>query len=154
MVALPALLGAVLAVSIGDPLPPLALAEPGGAKVELPAATRGKIVVLDLFATWCRPCKESMPALERLRREFPQVTFVSVGEDDDPSLLLPFVRGLGVGARVLHDPGRRAYQALGAHRLPTTYLIDATGVVRKINHGSGSGFEERLRGWIRALLPR
>jgi thiol-disulfide isomerase/thioredoxin len=149
MVALAPL--AVAAVLIGDPLPVLELAEPGGAAVRLPEATRGKVAVIDLFATWCGPCRESLPALERLRRRFREVAFVSIGEDDDPALLAPFLRSLGVGAHVLHDPGRRAYAQLGAHRLPTTYLIDARGVVRKINHGSGPGYEARLRRWIEEL---
>ena len=145
-------LAAALAVAIGDPLPALELVEPGGAKVTLPEATRGKVAVLDLFATWCGPCRESLPSLERLRREFPEVAFVSIGEDDDPSLLAPFLRSLGVGARVLHDPGRRAYARLGAHRLPTTYLVDAHGIVRKINHGTGRGYEARMRKWIADLV--
>jgi thiol-disulfide isomerase/thioredoxin len=149
MVALAPLVAA--AVLIGDPLPLLELAEPGGAEVRLPEAVRGRVTVIDLFATWCGPCRESLPALERLRRRFPAVTFVSIGEDDDAARLAPFLRSLGVGARVLHDPGRRAYARLGAHRLPTTYLIDARGVVRKINHGSGPGYEARLQRWIEEL---
>jgi thiol-disulfide isomerase/thioredoxin len=147
---LPLLLAA--AVVIGDPLPSLSLgAIPGGARVELPV--RGRVTVIDLFATWCVPCRQSLPALERLRRRFDgRVDFVSIAEDDDPIAVERFVRELGVGARVLLDGDRRAWRALGAHRLPTTYLVDGAGVVRRINHGSGPGYEARVAAWIEQLV--
>jgi thiol-disulfide isomerase/thioredoxin len=140
------------AVLIGDPLPALSLASvPGGEPVEL--AVRGRVTVIDLFATWCGPCRESLPALERLRHRYgDRVEFVSIAQDDDAAKVARFVHGLHLGGRVLLDPERRAYRALGAHELPTTYVVDADGVVRKINHGYGHGYEARVAGWIEQLL--
>ncbi|HEX7476781.1 MAG TPA: TlpA disulfide reductase family protein [Polyangiales bacterium] len=140
------------AVLIGDPLPALSLRSvPGGESVELPV--HGRITVIDLFATWCGPCRESLPVLERLRNRYgDRVEFVSIAEDRDVAKVERFVHGLHVGGRVLLDPARRAYRALGAHELPTTYLVDSEGVVRKINHGYGHGYEARVAGWIEQLL--
>jgi thiol-disulfide isomerase/thioredoxin len=152
-----AILQAVLAlflsaVLIGDPLPALSLSSvPDGEHVTLPI--RGRVTVIDLFATWCRPCRESLPALERLRHRYgDRVEFVSIAQDSDPAKVARFVHELHVGGRVLLDRDRQAYRALGAHELPTTYVVDGEGVVRKINHGYGRGYEARVAGWIEQVL--
>src|SRR5262252_1692894 len=116
------------AVLIGDPLPAIAL-EPlaTGDRVALPDAVRGHVVVIDFFATWCVPCRESLPALERLRQRFGPagVAFFTISEDapGTGTRVEKFVRELHLGARVLLDPERSAYERLGARRLPTTYIV-------------------------------
>jgi thiol-disulfide isomerase/thioredoxin len=142
------------AILIGDPLPALSLRSvPGGASVELPV--RGRITVIDLFATWCGPCRRSLPVLERLRGRYgDRVEFVSIAEDADAAKVERFRRELHLGEQVLLDPDRLVYRALGAHELPTTYVVDADGVVRKINHGYGHGYEARVAHWIEQILAR
>jgi len=148
---MPSLLVGLVALLIGDPVPRVQVRATNGAPVELAAVARGHVVVIDFFATWCGPCREQVPVLERLRRRFPDVEFISVSEDDDPSQIAPFVAEMRIGSRVLHDPGRRAFAALGAHKLPTTYVVDGAGVVRKINNGYGPGYEARLAAWLEQL---
>jgi cytochrome c biogenesis protein CcmG/thiol:disulfide interchange protein DsbE len=137
---------------IGDPLPALSLMSvPNKAPVAL--SVRGRTTVIDLFATWCGPCRESLPVLERLRHRYgDRVDFVSIAQGDDAPKVERFVQELHFGGRVLLDRDRSAYRALGAHELPTTYVVDAEGVVRKINHGYGHGYEMRIAGWIEQIL--
>jgi thiol-disulfide isomerase/thioredoxin len=138
---------AVAALVIGDPLPPLAVTTTTGAAATLPAT--GRVRVIDFFATWCGPCRDSLPALERLRRRFgDRVEFISIDEGDDGAQAAAFLRSLGVGTQLYLDRDGSAFRRLGAHRLPTTYVVDGRGVVRRINHGSGPGYEARMAGWL------
>jgi hypothetical protein len=59
-----------------------------------------------------------------------------------------FVDELGVRACVVLDPDRTLHDRLGARRLPTTYVADPAGIVRKINHGTGPGYEARMERWL------
>jgi thiol-disulfide isomerase/thioredoxin len=148
------LIALVAAVVIGQALPPLEVTSLAGERVTL-APKDGRPMVVDLFATWCAPCRDSMPELERLRRRFgDRVDFVSIAEEDDAKRVQEYVALLGLGSRVLLDGDRSAFARLGAHRLPTTYVIDGKGVVHQINHGHGPGYEARLTKWISQLLAR
>jgi thiol-disulfide isomerase/thioredoxin len=142
-------------VLIGDPMPALELATLDGGSLALPAAGQGHITVIDFFATWCGPCRESLPALERLRARFAEqgVVFVSISEDEPGSAtrVARFAAAMKLGGPVLLDPQRSAFARMGARRLPTVYIVDAAGVVRRINNGYGSGFEHRMGRWL-ALL--
>jgi thiol-disulfide isomerase/thioredoxin len=141
------------AILIGEPLPRLDLtAVADGQAVNLPRALRSRVVVIDFFATWCEPCRDSLPVFERLQKRFAdRVDFVSISEDERREAVARFVREHRLGGRVLLDPGRAAFDRLGAHLLPTTYVLDEHAVVRKINHGYGSGFEARMVRWLEQL---
>jgi thiol-disulfide isomerase/thioredoxin len=142
----------VMLLLIGDPAPAVGLTSPDGrTTVNLSTIAPGKIVLIDFFATWCGPCQDSIPVLERLRKRHPEVVFVSVSIDENPSEVPAFVRQMKIGSKVLVDPQKRAYTALGAHMLPTTYILDGKGVVRKINHGFGPGYEARVAKWLDEL---
>src|SRR5206468_367617 len=97
--------------------------------------------------------RDSLPVLERLRRRFgDRVDFVSIAEEDDAEDVSAFVAEMKIGSRVLMDHRRRAYRRLGAHTLPTAYIVDGNGVIRKINHGFGDGYEVRMERWLQQIL--
>ena len=140
----------VTRVVIGDAFPARVLPALDGHAVELPAA--GRVVVIELFATWCAPCRQSLPQLERLRSRFgDRVTFVTVSEDegaDAVERVSGFAADLKLSGTVLLDRDHALYEQLVVRKLPTTYVVDSRGIVRHINNGFGPGYERRLAGWI------
>jgi cytochrome c biogenesis protein CcmG, thiol:disulfide interchange protein DsbE len=95
---------------------------------------RGKVIVLNVWATWCEPCRIEMPAMERLSRRLGgddfRVVAVSVDEQGD-SVVLAFARDLGLTFDILHDQSRtieRTYQTTG---VPESWVIDRDGVIVK-----------------------
>ncbi|WP_448206374.1 TlpA family protein disulfide reductase [Azospirillum sp. sgz302134] len=112
------------------PLPPLSFVDGEGRRVDL-AEFKDKLVLLNLWATWCAPCVKEMPALDRLQAQLGgpgfQVVALSVdrgGKDQ----VEPFFRKIGVKNLALYlDPGSASMQALSLRGLPTTLLVDQEG---------------------------
>ena len=111
-------------------LPALAFADGHGRPLKL-ADFRGRTVLLNLWATWCPPCREEMPSLDRLQtalggRDF-EVVALSVDAGGAP-VVERFYKETGVGRLAIYvDPAMRAPNELSAPGLPTTLLIDAQG---------------------------
>jgi cytochrome c biogenesis protein CcmG/thiol:disulfide interchange protein DsbE len=104
----------------------------GGASVDL-AADRGRVVVLNFFASWCPPCREEAPQLNAFAYDQSQLadgaTMVGVVFNDADSAAARFVADQGALYPVLVDPDGRIGAAWGVDSPPTTYVIDAKGVV-------------------------
>lgn len=95
------------------------------------SALRGKVVFLNLWATWCPPCREEMPSMERLFAKFRERDFamLAVSNDEDRAALDAFVKDHQVSFPVLYDPDRQVGDAYGVWGYPETFLIDRTGKV-------------------------
>ena len=95
------------------------------------AQFRGKVVLLDFWATWCAPCKQEMPGYERLYRQYKGrgVAMVGIAADSDALVVSRFGKKLGITYPLLVN-GMNV-QPYGVQGLPTTMLIDRSGFVRK-----------------------
>jgi thiol-disulfide isomerase/thioredoxin len=122
----------------GGEAPAIALPRigPGGAlgdRVTL-VASRGKITVLDFWATWCKPCLASMPRLDRVARSHPDVAVIAVNLDD-PAAARALFDQRGYAMTLVADDGDTS-QRYSVSAIPHTVIIDRRGVVRQVVRGT------------------
>jgi peroxiredoxin len=126
----------------------------GGPTVSL-AALRGKPVLLNFWATWCKPCEDEMPAMQRLYEALHDAGFelVAVSVDTGEKEVVEFRDRLGLTFPIVHDPDRRISSKYHALRFPESWLVgpDGTLVARFIGPRDWDAAEYADR--IRQLLP-
>ena len=108
---------------------------------------KGKIVMLNFWATWCPPCRKEMPDLELLYRKFEPQGLVILGvSDDDPEKVRAFVQKQGTTYPVLLDPGSKVNQLLNINGIPKTFIYDRDGkiVAQSIDMRTQKQFLEML----------
>jgi thiol-disulfide isomerase/thioredoxin len=115
----------------GKPLPAFQLKTLKGESVDSKALS-GRVLILNFWATWCGPCKEEMPSLERLRQKFSseQLQILAVTTDIRPREIESFWKQLDLHFEVLLDEQEELSQALMVRNLPTTILVDTHGRIR------------------------
>jgi len=139
----------------GGPTPALRLPDLEGKEHAL-EAYRGKVVLINFWATWCEPCKDEMPSIERLRRSLEGRPFavlaVNLAEPD--SRVQRFLREVPLGFPVLMDRDTATAKAWKARLLPATYIVGPDGRIRYSYLGELDWSREPVRRQIAELLPR
>jgi peroxiredoxin len=119
-------------VGEGHAAPDFTLPALDGADVSL-AALRGKVVLLNFWATWCKPCEDEMPAMQRLYGALggggPGFELLAISVDEGDDEVRAFRDRLKLAFPILRDPGKRAANLYQSFRFPESWLIDASGVV-------------------------
>lgn len=148
-----------LPVEVGTRAPEFRARDMEGRPVSL-ASLNGEVVLLNVWATWCGPCRDEMPSMERLHRELgPEgLRIVAVSVDGAPGALAPggdveaFAREMGLTFTIWHDPSgdvQRAYRTTG---VPESFVIDRDGVIQKKVIGATEWDEGAHPDLIRRLL--
>jgi thiol-disulfide isomerase/thioredoxin len=124
---------------VGAPVPEIHVESLAGKDLGI-ADYRGKVLLLDVWASWCGPCKQELPMLDdmakRLRADGIEVLAVSI--DQERANLVKFLKARPRWAlTIAHDPRGAIADRLAPEKMPTSYIIDREGIVRFVN----SGFE-------------
>lgn len=130
-------------------MPAVTLTELGsGRLLDLPQAARGRPVVVNLWASWCGPCRQEMPMLSAAQQREGRVGFLFVNQGESASAVNAYLAREGLPLReVLLDPGSKLGPAIGSRGLPTTLFYDAGGRQVDAHFGvlNAAALESRLR---------
>jgi peroxiredoxin len=115
---------------------------------------RGRVVMVNFWATWCAPCRQEMPHLNRLHERFHAAGFVLLGVsvDEDPAKATAMAQSMGLRFPVLFDSDKAVARQWSLGAMPSTVLIGRDGRVRHIHRGWRDGLEATYEAQVIGLL--
>jgi len=115
---------------------------------------KGKVVVVDFWASWCEPCKKEVPALNALYKKYLKkgVMIVGVNVDDEESTAKDFLKENHVDFPLFHDDGKKLAGQCDLSTMPSSFVIDKKGVIRFIHSGYKEGDPAKFEQEIKSIL--
>jgi peroxiredoxin len=137
---------------VGGAAPSFELPSPDARKKISLAGHAGKVVIVDFWATWCAPCHESFPAYQRLAQKFgSKLVVIGISVDEEPAGIANFVKDTGATFPIAWDDGQVVSKSYQPPTMPTSFVIDKSGIVRFVHSGFHSGEEESLEKEVEEL---
>ena len=139
-------------VKTGESFPELASFKLEG---KLPDITKAKVVMVDFWASWCEPCKQSFPVMEDLHQRYSKdgLVIIAVNVDENRADMEAFLKKNAVSFAVLRDANQKLVERTGVATLPTSFLIDQAGKVRFLHNGfRGADTRKKYDEEIQSLL--
>jgi len=120
--------------AVGDTFPALSSFDLEG---QLPDLSGAKVVIVDFWASWCGPCKASFPVYDELREKYGNqgVVIIAVNVDQDAQAMEKFLARQKPGFAVVRDAHQKLVAAVSPPTMPTSFVLDAQGVVRAVHAG-------------------
>ena len=112
---------------------------------------RGKIVMVNFWASWCGPCIQETPALVALHHERPDIAILGISIDEDPGAYRRFLERFHVDYTTVLDPDQTVAKKYGADGWPETYIIDRSGILRRKVWGDPDWSSPEIRAFLQGL---
>jgi cytochrome c biogenesis protein CcmG, thiol:disulfide interchange protein DsbE len=112
---------------------------------------RGKIVMVNFWASWCGPCIQETPALVALHHERPDIAILGISIDEDPGAYRRFLERFHVDYTTVLDPDQTVAKKYGADGWPETYIIDRSGILRRKVWGDPDWSNPEMRAYLQGL---
>ncbi len=121
------------ALKVGDALPDLASFKLEG---KLPDTLKGKVVIVDFWASWCAPCAKSFPVLDELQKKYgDKLVIIGVNVDEKKTNMEKFLEKHAVSFTIVRDADQKLVAAAEPTTMPTSFVIDGTGKVCFLHNG-------------------
>jgi peroxiredoxin len=135
------------------PAPDFTLRQIDGPNLRL-GEQRGRVVMVNFWATWCGPCRIELPHLDKLHAKYRSSGFLLLGVniDDDPNAAKALALKMSLKFPVLFDSEKKVVAAYDLNAMPATVVIDRDGKVRHLHRGYKDGVEQLYEQQVRALL--
>jgi peroxiredoxin len=139
--------------AIGVVAPDFALKSDSGRNVRL-SELRGQVVLVNFWASWCSPCRQELPLLNKIftRYRAAGFTLLAISVDDDRKNAEAMLKRLELHFPTLFDGNKNVVRLYGVDTMPATLLIDRDGRVRYLHRGYYDGYERKYEQQVRELL--
>jgi len=98
---------------------------------------RGRVVLIDFWASWCMPCRQLMPRIADIKTRNPDIEVVAISVDIDRDKALTFIRSVEPGLRPMQDTAQKVADLYGVKLMPSSFIVDRQGVLRFRHDGYG-----------------
>lgn len=147
------LVGIANASSIQGKAPNFTLKSNTGKNIKL-SELRGQVVLLNFWASWCGPCRQEMPLLEKLQQRYNALGFTVLGVnvEEDPSKARTLLKDISVTFPILFDTQNTVSKQYKVSAMPSTVMIDRDGNMRYLHKGYKPGDEAQYKKWVKQLI--
>ena len=147
------LFGTANSANIQGKAPNFTLKSNTGKNIKL-SELRGQVVLLNFWASWCGPCRQEMPLLEKLQKRYSALGFTVLGVnvEEDSSKAKSLLKDIPVSFPILFDMQNTVSKQYNVSAMPSTVMIDRNGNMRYLHKGYKPGDEAQYKKWVKPLV--